>query len=178
MSDTNSEKQRLAALVKAMIENQETGKPGHEWNLAQLEESSDWKDYYSTVESFMVSDIFTVHQDELVDLAAKMMEWSHIRHVPVEDGEHRLVGLVTHRKLLKFLLGGDTSSQVPVSEIMEPNPITIRRETPSLEAIKLMEANKISCLPILDDHGRLVGIVTDNDFMGVARKLLQQKLSE
>ncbi|MBC8405393.1 MAG: CBS domain-containing protein [Planctomycetes bacterium] len=178
MSDQSSSNQRLAALVQAMIRNQETGKPGHEWDLAQLEETSDWKDYYSTVESFMVSDIFTVHQDELVDLAAKMMEWSHIRHVPVEDDKHRLVGLVTHRKLLKFLLGGDSSSQVPVSEIMEPNPITIRRETPTLEAIKLMDANRISCLPILDELGRLVGIVTDNDFMGVARKLLQQKLSE
>ncbi len=178
MNDHSSESQRLAALVKSMIENQETGKPGHEWELAQLEEADDWKDHYSTVESFMVSDIFTVHQDELVDLAAKMMEWSHIRHVPVEDSEHRLVGLVTHRKLLRFLLGGDSSSQVPVSEIMESNPITIRRDTPTLEAIKLMKANKISCLPILDDQGRLVGIVTDNDFMGVARKLLQQKLSE
>jgi CBS domain-containing protein len=178
MNEETSKNQRLAALVESMIAQQETGKPGHEWALAQLDDGDRWKDHYSTVESFMVSDIFTVHKDELVDLAAKMMEWSHIRHVPVEDSEHRLVGLVTHRRLLKFLLGGDSSSQVPVGEIMEADPITIRRETSTLEAIKLMEANKISCLPVLDDRDRLVGIVTDNDFMGVARKLLQQKLSE
>jgi CBS domain-containing protein len=179
MSPNTSLTQRHASLVEATIRNQKTGAPIHKWQLAQLEGDSGWKEHYARVESFMVSDIFTVHQDELVDLAAKMMEWSHIRHVPVEDDEHHLVGLVTHRRLLRFLLqNSGTYGEIPVSEIMEQDPITIAPETSTLAAIDLMQENKISCLPVVDERNRLVGIVTDNDFMGVARTLLKQKLTD
>ena len=44
----------------------------------------------------------TVHPEDLVDLAASVMEWEHIRHVPVEDTDGRLVGLVSHRALLRL----------------------------------------------------------------------------
>ena len=45
----------------------------------------------------MSTDLFTVKPDDLIDLAASVMDWRHIRHVPVEDDEGHLVGLVTHR---------------------------------------------------------------------------------
>mgnify|MGYP002064122728 CR=1 FL=1 len=53
----------------------------------------------------MTTDLFTVHPDELIHLAAHVMDWKHVRHVPVEDNDHRLVGLVTHRTLLRLLAG-------------------------------------------------------------------------
>lgn len=171
--------ERSAALVKAMIQNQRSGAPIHEWELASGGEIDAWKEHYGRVSSFMTSDIFTVHQDELLDLAAKMMDWSHIRHVPVEDDHHQLVGLVSHRKLLRFLLQGNAQDrEVPVSEIMEANPITVSPDSSSLDAIRLMKEHRISCLPVVDQKQKLVGIVTDHDFMDVAGQLLQKKLSE
>jgi CBS domain-containing protein/gamma-glutamylcysteine synthetase len=179
MSQDTSLTRRHASLVEATIGHQMSGTPVHKWQLALLEGDTGWKEQHAKVESFMVSDIFTVHEDELVDLAAKMMEWSHIRHVPVEDDDHRLVGLVTHRRLLRFLLAQPhPSGEIPVSEIMETDPITIVPEASTLAAIDLMQEHKISCLPVVDEQKRLVGIVTDNDFMGVARTLLKQKLSD
>ena len=171
--------ERSASLVKAMIQNQRTGQPVHDWELASGGEIDAWKEHYGQVSSFMTSDIFTVHQDELLDLAAKMMDWSHIRHVPVEDDEHHLVGLVSHRRMLRFLLSeGSRDREVAVSEIMERDPITVAPDCSSLDAIRLMKEHRIACLPVVDSKQKLVGIVTDHDFMDVAGQLLQQKLSE
>ena len=43
----------------------------------------------------MTTDLFTVHADDPIEMVANLMIWERIRHVPVEDNEHRLVGLVT-----------------------------------------------------------------------------------
>ena len=51
----------------------------------------------------MSTDLFTVRADDLLDLAASVMDWRHVRHVPVEDEQGRLVGLITHRALLHLL---------------------------------------------------------------------------
>ena len=51
----------------------------------------------------MTTDLFTVHEDDPVELVANLMDWERIRHVPVEDHEHRLVGLVSYRALLRLL---------------------------------------------------------------------------
>ena len=108
------------------------------------------------------------------------MDWHHIRHVPVEDNLHRLVGLVTHRGLLRLL--GDNQTRegggpVPVSRIMQTDVVTARPEMSSLDAIRLMKRHKISSLPVVDKRHRLVGIVTERDFMRIAAQLLEDYLS-
>ena len=54
----------------------------------------------------MTTDLFTVHADDPIEMVANLMIWERIRHVPVEDKDHRLVGLVTYRAVLRFLAGG------------------------------------------------------------------------
>lgn len=58
---------------------------------------------------------------------------------------------------------------------MESQLITVPPETETLEAIDLMRKHRISCLPILRD-GVLVGMVTETNFMNIARELLERKL--
>ena len=57
----------------------------------------------------MTTDLFTVNQDDVVDMVACVMDWKHIRHVPVEDDDRHLVGLVTHRSLLRLLTDSPAS---------------------------------------------------------------------
>ena len=180
MGDHTGPMAKAGALVAATIRNQLDGRPGHEWDLAAGDEEAPVsRRHYEHVESFMTTDLFTVHEDELVDLAANMMDWQHIRHVPVEDDEHRLVGLVTHRALMRFFSRGSAEvRQVSVGEIMEKEPVTVSAGALTLDAFRLMRQNKVSCLPVVDGERRLVGIVTDYDFMGVAARLLEQKLQE
>jgi CBS domain-containing protein len=65
----------------------------------------------------------------------------------------------------------------PVGQIMQRDLITIRPNTPTLEAIELMKTKRVGCLPITVEQ-RLVGVVTEHDFLRVASMLLEQRLRE
>ncbi|HWN07833.1 MAG TPA: glutamate-cysteine ligase family protein [Pyrinomonadaceae bacterium] len=169
---------RNRLLAREMLARQKTGDPVHRWPVLEACESDDWSQGYQTVGQFMATDLFTVRPDDLVDLAASVMTWRHIRHVPVEDNEGRLVGLVSHRSLLKLLSQGSlaTEGAVTVREIMTPEPLTVSSTTPTLEAMEIMRRHRVGCLPILDD-GRLVGIVTSYDFLDASARLFKEQLT-
>ena len=168
---------RYRALTAAMVTNQEKGDPVHTWDLARVGGKVGDRESFRTVSQIMTTDLFTVHEDDIVDLAASLMEWEHLRHVPVEDHEGSLVGLVTHRALMKVMTQGRSSSDHPVtvSSVMERKPVTVVPETSTLDAIALMRKHKISCLPVVRD-GKLVGIVTEHDFFGISATLLERWL--
>jgi CBS domain-containing protein len=168
---------RHLALTAAMYGRQITGQPVHTWELGSLAEREDDSSSYSTVDQIMSTDLFTVHPEDLLDLAASLMEWEHLHYVPVEDDQGHLVGLVTHRGLLRMLAQRDAAKEAPVAvrEIMKADPITVTPETPTVEAIELMRQHQVGCLPVVS-KGRLVGIVTEHDFVKLATGLLDRWL--
>ncbi len=173
----DSSQRRLTA---AMLACQKEGKPVHRWPLIKVTEQDDWEEGYRTVGQFMSKDLFTVQPDDLIDLAASVMDWRHIRHVPVEDEAGRLVGLVTHRGLLHLLInriGDKDLSVITVREIMVPHPFTVSPSTATLEAIAIMREHGVGCLPVVDGD-QLVGIVTSYDFLDASARLFQQHLGE
>ena len=177
MGSSGSTVERYRALTAAMVARQKTGAPVHEWELGSLSEAQEDRSSYSTVDQVMSTDLFTVQPEDIIDLAASLMEWEHLRYVPVEDNEGRLVGLVTHRALLRMLAKGDEPTKAPVAvrEIMKSAPVTIAPEAPSVEAIELMREHQVGCLPVVKD-GKLVGIVTEHDFIKLATGLLDRWL--
>ncbi|MEZ5063625.1 MAG: glutamate-cysteine ligase family protein [bacterium] len=172
--------ERMSALVAATIDRQKKGLPVHKWEPARLDEAGDWRHSYHRVDQYMTTELFTVHENEVIDLVAHVMDWKHVRHIPVENDEGHLVGLVSYRSLLR-LLAHDIlrarESPVPVKEVMTRNVVTIPPETTTLEAIELMRRRKVACLPVVTD-GRLVGIVSERDFLRVAGNLLLTRLRE
>ena len=178
MGDQASLSERLGALTEAMLARQASGDPVSEWSLATLEESGGWRNHYLRVEQYMTTDLFTVHEDESIDLVARMMDWQRIRHVLVEDDANRLVGLVSYRSVLGFLYQRkDSDAPRPVSEIMTRDALTIAPETRTLDAIRMMKREQVGCLPVVK-NGRLVGIVTERDFMVLARDLIERVLED
>jgi CBS domain-containing protein len=166
-----------ASLTAAAVKRQREGLPVHQWTLAQFDEAGTRQQSYLRVEEFMTTDLFTVHQDEPLDLVVHLMNWKHIRHVPVEDEQGRLVGLISCFEVLHQISnpsGPDPPRPIPVSSIMKADPITVRPETSTLDAIALMRHEKVDCLPVVQ-KGRLVGIVTEADFLDVAARLLKQR---
>jgi CBS domain-containing protein len=128
----------------------------------------------------MSTDLFTVRPDDLVDLAASVMEWRHIRHVPVEDDEGRLVGLISHRDLLRLLAAGlltRSEKAVTVKEIMKRDLVTVTPETPTIEALGTMRRCKVGCLPVIENE-RLVGVVTAYDFLSLSAEIIEQQLQQ
>ena len=176
MGDGARSSDRYRALTAAMVKNQEANKPVHQWELAKVGVQSDDRDGYRTVGQLMTTDLFTVHDDDIVDLAASLMEWEHLRHVPVEDHDGRLLGLVTHRALMRIMTrGGAVAGHVTVGEIMDRDPVTCTPECSTIEAIALMRTHKIGSLPVIKD-GRLVGIITEHDFFEISGQLLESWL--
>jgi CBS domain-containing protein len=180
MKDDGTVGERLNAVVAGTVERQRKGRPVSEWELAKLEESGGWKHNFLKIEQFMTTDLFTVNEDEPLDLVASLMEWERIRHVPVEDHDNRLAGLISYRSLLGLMAKGMLTRdgrQRAASEVMNREPVTVPPEMDTLDAITIMRRAKVGCLPVVKD-GRLVGIVTERDFMNVAAELMEQKLKE
>jgi CBS domain-containing protein len=125
----------------------------------------------------MTTDLFTVHPEDLVDLAASLMDWEHLRHVPVEDDEGVLLGILSHRRVLRMVGRGmrEGGATVAVREVMQADPLTVTPATSTLDAIAMMREHRVSALPVVIE-GRLVGIVTEHDFLAAAGRLLEERL--
>ncbi len=179
MGEEGSAHERFRALVKSMVEQQQSGRPVADWPLAEFCTAQDWRESYRSVGQFMATDLFTVRPDDIVDFAASLMEWRYIRHVPVEDDSGRLLGLVSHRQLLRLIARGLDHDGPPamVRDIMRPDPVSVGPETTTVDAIRLMREKRLSCLPVTD-NGKLVGLVTEYDLIVVASRLLESVLGE
>lgn len=180
MGEKGTKDQRMCALVKSAIARQRTADPVHTWDLADIGEFDGWRESYLQVGQFMTTDLFTVHPEDVVDLAASLMDWRHIRHVPVEDNDGRLVGLVSHRSLLRLVgqgMKGAERTPVAVKDIMKRDPVTVTPGTATLDAIEIMRRHKVGSLPVVEE-GRLVGIITERDLIRVAAMLFEKHLRE
>ena len=109
----------------------------------------------------MTRDVFTLTPEQSLPLAEAMMEMRRIRHIPVVDDVGVLVGLVTHRDILRAHI---TALAAPVSRIMRTNVWTIGSTALASTAARIMREHKMGCLPVLDDR-KLVGIVTEADLL-------------
>ena len=179
MPDVGPKDSKLRRVTAAMLACQKQGQPVHQWPLITPSDADYWEQGYRTVGQFMSTDLFTVQPDDLINLAASVMDWRHIRHVPVEDAAGLLVGLVTHRGLLHLLSTGTRERHldvITVQEIMVTNPVTVSPSTPTLEAMETMRAQRVGCLPVLEGD-QLVGIVTSYDFLDASARLFQQRLA-
>lgn len=170
----------LHSIVACTVDAQERGHAVHEWKDAvPCDVAVRWSHQYERISSLMITDLYTVRAAELVDLAANMMDWWHLRHIPVEDDDHKLVGLVTHRTLMRYAFNRrQDDDRVAVKDIMETEVVSVTPDTRTLEALERMQAERISCLPVVDQENRLVGVVTEESLMAIASRLLEQKLKE
>jgi CBS domain-containing protein len=180
MKNDGKRPEQLNAVTAGLLARQKSGKPVATWNLARIDEAGGIKKNYWKVEHYMTTDLFTVCEDEPIELVASIMDWQKIRHVPVEDMQSRLVGVVSYRTLLRLIASGWTpegSRSLSVGEVMKRNPVSVSPDTPTTDAVELMRQHKVSALPVVKD-GRLVGIVSERDFMQITSDLLAERLRQ
>lgn len=122
------------------------------------------------------SSLVTITETQNLAKAQELLRLHRIRHLPVVR-EGKLVGLVTHRDLLKAAAqcGGADPTQQPLwaSDVMVRDVRTVRADTPTREAVKLMLDNKYGCLPVVGANGELVGILTEADMVRYAQHLIE-----
>ena len=178
MGNTGTGEVRLRQMTSTMRDLQRDGLPVAEWPLAQIDNEKrdrNWRLSYQTVGQIMNTDLFTVRPDDIIDLAASVMEWSRIRYIPVEDDSGNLVGLVGHRALLRLVARGERSEMVEVSDIMLTEPVSVEATLPTIDAIRIMREKQVSCLPVVEGT-RLIGIITESDLIVVSARLLENFL--
>jgi CBS domain-containing membrane protein len=122
------------------------------------------------VRDIMTPDPVTLHEDDSIDLAEKFMSFAHIRHLPVIDDSARLVGLITHRDLLQAF-ARERRDLTKARHIMRTDVKTVPLTADLRQAIDTMLDHKYGCLPVVERH-RLMGIVTEADFLKLTRSLL------
>ena len=175
MKENSSKEQTLAAITTAMIKNQKKGEPVHKWGRARMDDLEHWQPSSLIVEEFMTTDLFTVQKDDIIEFVSDLIDWRRIRYVPVEDEKNHLIGLVTMRNIFnEYNKSLNNEGEVPktVADIMIRNPITVHPEASIMEAMDLMDSQKIGCLPVVKNN-RLVGIITEQNYMTIAARLLR-----
>jgi len=138
------------------------------------------------VRDLMTEVVETLRVGDSLNVASHLMQAGRIRHLPVIDEQEHLVGLVTHRKILEVWASHGRpyrepldriAAEIPVDMLMVRNVLTVSPDTSAALAAELMEASKFGCLPVLD-HGKLVGIVTESDFVRFARKFFEGQIQD
>jgi CBS domain-containing membrane protein len=131
------------------------------------------------VRDVMTSDATTLQRNDKLTLADDIMRLGRIRHLPVVDENGQLAGILTQRDLFRGALAkalgyGERAQRqlmdtLVVKEVMTSEVITTTPDTPLAEAAHVLVERKIGCLPVVEG-GRLVGIITESDFVALAAR--------
>lgn len=135
------------------------------------------------VRHIMSSPVVTFFAEQTLPLAEDVMHCKHVRHLPVVDENNFLLGVVSHRDLLAArpsTFAGFSpeecrarNADVRVEQIMRRDVWTVHHDTLASVAGSTLFDHELGCLPVLGDDHRLVGIVTEHDYLRFAIKMLQ-----
>jgi CBS domain-containing protein len=113
--------------------------------------------------------------------AAQLMREKHVGDVVVVDGDHgvlRPIGMLTDRDVVTLVVGEDVEAEtVRVGDVMAHNPRVIHQREEFSTAIERMSEAGVRRLPIVDERGSLVGIVTADDLHQVLARMQNQLAS-
>ncbi|MDH3748404.1 MAG: CBS domain-containing protein [Gammaproteobacteria bacterium] len=133
-----------------------------------------------SIESIMTTDLITVPPSSSLADARQLMHEHRIHHLPVVTEDSTLIGLLTLTDVLAATdskLREDDSrihaTDICIREVMVSDVITVDTRASLRTAALFIEKHKIGCLPVVS-NGKLLGIITDTDFVAVAINLLEQ----
>ena len=175
LRDKTTTHEAIACLTAAIINNQEKEIPVHKWKMPDLQDLKEYQPADILVEEFMTTDLYTVQKDDIIDLVAEMMDYRHIRFTPVEDTKGKLVGLITARRIMRYLMKHQKlkGQAATVKDIMIKKPVTISPTATIKDAMHLMRKHEIGCLPVVQNR-ELIGIITEMDFLRISGSLIER----
>lgn len=122
-------------------------------------------------ESGMIQDPVTLPKTATVGDAQSTMREYSIGGIPITDGKGKLIGIVTNRDL-RF----EKNFSRPLSEVMtEKNLVTVAQGTSLKEAEIILQKNKIEKLPVVNEEGMLLGLITFRDITKLTQKPIANK---
>ncbi|QDE69225.1 MULTISPECIES: CBS domain-containing protein [Myxococcus] len=129
------------------------------------------------VGELMTRDVVALKETQNLAKADELLRLHRIRHLPVVR-QDKLVGLITHRDLLRAAATHATDPAAQplwAADIMTRDVQTVRPDTPLRRAVTLMLEHKYGCLPVVDEGGVLQGILTEADLVRYAQHLIGEQ---
>lgn len=127
----------------------------------------------SLVRHYMSYEPVTITPDQNLLEVHRIMGWKRIRVLPVVDENENLIGIITRTDVMsadpsRLYNRGNQAQSLKVQlqsvqDAMTAKPITIRENAPITEAARLMRTHKFHSLPVINENGKLIGIITDSD---------------
>jgi CBS domain-containing membrane protein len=128
----------------------------------------------------MSTDVVTVPLTASLAEARSLMQENRFHHLPVVNDGGDFVGLLTQTDVLaatdSILRDAENrlrARNIPIEDVLVRNVFTIDENASLRKAALSLEKYRIGCLPVVT-KGKLVGIITDTDFVAVAINLLEQ----
>jgi CBS domain-containing protein len=111
----------------------------------------------------MTSNPCTIDADKSVAYAAKMMREEDVGLAPIVEDD-RLVGMLTDRDItIRVVADGRDPEQVRVKEVASSQLVTVNPQQDLDEALRIMAKHQVRRLPVVEEGGRLVGVVAQAD---------------
>ena len=115
------------------------------------------------IKDVMTSDPCTIDADKSVAYAAKMMRDEDVGLAPIVEGD-KLIGMLTDRDIaIRVVADGRDPDQVTVGEVASKQVVTIDPQQELDEALRVMAKHQVRRLPVVEEDGRLVGVVAQAD---------------
>ena len=125
--------------------------------------------------SIMTARVVTVEMDDRLEIVKEIFDTMNFHHLLVVGEHKRLTGVVSDRDLLRAISpyvgsAAETARDLAtlnkrVHQIMTRRPVTLRPQATVAEAVGLLLAHRISCIPIVDGESKPVGIVSWRDLL-------------
>jgi CBS domain-containing protein len=116
------------------------------------------------IRELMTSNPRTVQPDATAADAAKLMRDEDTGIAPIAEGDGRLVGVVTDRDIaIRVVAEGKDATTTKVSDVASQNLVTIDPQQDLDEVLRLMAKHQVRRLPVVEEDGKLVGIVAQAD---------------
>ncbi|MCS7128149.1 MAG: CBS domain-containing protein [Sulfolobales archaeon] len=115
----------------------------------------------------------TVLPTATVEEAAKLMYSEGVGSVVITSPEGRVLGIFTERDLVR-VVGRGIPLTTRVGEVMTKNPVTIRTEDALTKAVLILAERKIRHLPVVDEEGRVRGVISARDIASTLKKYLEE----
>lgn len=131
------------------------------------------------VRDVMKEVLITVRDDEPLTEVIRIMNERNIGSIIVTNEEGRAVGVFTERDLLRLVASNVGLDALTVGDVMTRNVIVIEEDASLIKAVHIMAKHGIRHLPIVDEDGKVVGIISIRDAaIALARLLVDMNVKE
>ena len=135
-----------------------------------------------TAIDIMSHPVYSLREADTLKNARSLMNLQRIRHIPIVSRDNAFVGLITQRDLLSATVShlaeidpetqDEIDAGIPIKEIMRTDVKSLDSKANLKDAATILLNHKYGCLPVVDE-GKLVGIITEADFLKLTIRLME-----